>query len=67
MPTISEQLDEQIRASEAEIARIDRDYAANKAAAEARLALLQRARSAVTRELDQLVTELQAAGVWPRS
>lgn len=66
MPTISEQLDTQIKDTEAEIARLATAYAENTAAAEARLALLQRARSAVTRELDRLVGELQAAGVWPR-
>lgn len=67
MPTISESLDTQIRDAEAELARLDRAYAENKAATEKRLALLQTARRAVTPELDRLATSLQAAGIWPRT
>lgn len=66
MPTISESLDAQIRGANDELTRLDADYAANKKAAQERLALLQTARAAVTPELDILASKLMAAGVWPR-
>lgn len=66
MPTISEQLDAAIRTQTAEIERLDTDYAANKAGAEKRLALLQNARAAVTPQIDGLVTQLRAAGIFPK-
>lgn len=62
-----ELLDKRIAEQQAEIERITVTSAADIKDAEARLALLQRARKEVTPEIDALAALLRKAGIWPAS
>lgn len=67
MLKMSAQLDGLIRSQESEIAHIQAQAQKNVATAKERLALLKRARAALTTDVDDVIARLRAVGLWPNN